>query len=248
MKNKILILFFFIGSILFAFEFEIDFKNCKVSPDRPFKIYDFNDNLIMQEIFERYSDPKNKRAGHTLMDPPFEVNITGEGLYIYDNKDILLDNGRSISFITAKPVFNFDVDGFIFYLKFGMLKGYRHTGCAFFEVALLDDKNRIVFIRGHDKYGRGCDYNARLVINGKAIYDEPHDDIKQPEGFTEMEVEIINLPFYFEYKINGRSVIKDSSLYVNFDESKMKIKIYAMRWNWKGPLKVLVEKIGLEFF
>jgi len=52
MKNKILILFFFIGSILFAFEFEVDFKNCKVSPFRPFKIYDFNDNLIMQEILK----------------------------------------------------------------------------------------------------------------------------------------------------------------------------------------------------
>lgn len=232
------------ASLCLADGFTDEFRGAKIDDaSRPYTIFNAAGDPIWKEIFTGFADPANDRAGSLPKDPPItRIRIDSGELSIYDASDIERDDGRGVTFVSQKPLSAARTSGFVFRYRHGMLRGHRGTGCSFSSLRLADDSNSILIERGSDTYGAGSDFNARLELCGKTVYDAEHDAITLPEGFTTVNVRIVNMPSGFEYYVNDEKLY--SAAYIPFDESKTFVSVGGVRWNWKGPLNAAFS--GLE--
>lgn len=216
------------------------FTGMRVGKKRPYEISDAETGKVRwKELMTGYANPAYRRSGHLLSHPWFnEVSIVGDGvLSMFDNRDIRQDNGRSVTFETVEPVFDQDTQGFELEGSFAMLRAHRGTGCAYATVTLTDGSNTVSVMRGYDKYGKGYDYGATLVVNGERLYDFAHDDLVQPPGVTTLSYCIRYDDGVLTYRVNRAEVLKKKIVFP-IDESKARLRLYGHRWNWKGPLDV----------
>ena len=228
----------------FIEKFEVDFTG-RITKTRPFCIYDHKNHLSWKEILPGAS------SGHRSSDPPFtSVKLVKNSLRIYDRTDILRDQRRDLFLETKRPITKDNWEIFIFEATITMMKGYRGSGYSFASCMIDDGKNRMAITRGHDKFAgirNHRDYNAQLCVNNKILYDKNLDSIKQPKGWSTIKIKIINTKKMFSYWVNGKNIYKNPNGYIPFKESKIKICLSAMRWNWKGPIHVHFQDIKFTF-